>query len=50
MVEHYRLEFADEGRFYETPHVLVATETMGKDHAPFARSANMHVIPFNYAH
>jgi hypothetical protein len=39
-----------EGRLYEPPHVLIATEAMGKHYGSLARPSNMDVISFDYAH
>jgi hypothetical protein len=39
-----------EGRLYEPPHVLIATEAMGKHYGSLARPSNMDIISFDYAH
>jgi hypothetical protein len=50
MVEQHNSEVLLELRRYEPPHVLIAAETMGEDHGPFAGTVKVHFVPFDYAH
>ena len=50
MIEQDGPESIFEGRLYEPPHVLIATEAMGKHDGSLARPSNMDIISFDYAH
>jgi hypothetical protein len=45
MVEQHGAEIRLEGRRNEPPHVLVATEAMGKHHSAFTAATDLHVVP-----
>jgi hypothetical protein len=50
VVEQHGFEIVDEGRFHKPPHILVATETVGKKQSAFGCTANPHIVTLNYAH
>jgi hypothetical protein len=45
LIEKHDFEVVLEFGCHETPHVLVAAKAVGKNHNPFAVTADLDVIP-----